>query len=137
MSNAPILIVDDDSEDKELLQEAWKELEFKNPLIFFNNGQDVLDYLHSEKAKPFLIICDVNIPRMDGFALKAKLLGDSTINYKSIPFVFWSTSVSKAQIQKAYDLGGNGFFLKDNSFEEIKQSLIDIVKYWSKSKVPE
>lgn len=137
MNTSPILIADDDTDDRELLQDAWNELDFRNPLIFFNNGKDVLQYLNSEKTKPFLILCDVNIPKMDGFELKAKILEDTELNYKSIPFVYWSSQVSKAQIQKAYNLGGNGFFVKDIRFEEIKQSLIDIVKYWLKSKVPE
>jgi CheY-like chemotaxis protein len=137
MNKAPILIVDDDSDDREFLQAAWNDLEFGNPLVFFSDGEAILEYLRSEKAKPFLILCDVNIPRMDGFELKEQLFNDSSMNYKSIPFVFWSTAVSIAQIQKAYDLGVNGFFVKENSFEDIKQSLIDIVNYWSKSKTPE
>jgi CheY-like chemotaxis protein len=74
---------------------------------------------------------------MDGFKLKEKLREDPSSNYKSTPFVFWSSAVSKSQIQKAYDLGVNGFFLKESSLHEIKNSLVYIVKYWLKSKVPE
>ncbi len=137
MNNAPILIVDDDADDREFLQDAWEELKLPNPLIFFDNGEDVLQYLKSEKPIPFLILCDVNLPKMDGFELKAKILQDAATNYKSVPFVFWSNAVSKAQTQKAYDLGVNGFFVKESSFDELKKSLIDIVNYWTKSKVPE
>jgi len=137
MNNAPILIVDDDTEDMEFLNDAWNELKFDNPLIFFNNGGEVLNYLKSEKEKPFLILCDVNIPKMDGFALKEKLLENDDMKYKSIPFIFWSSQASKSQIQTAYDLEGNGFFLKENNLEDLKKSLISIVQYWLKSKVPE
>ncbi len=137
MNNGPILIVDDDRDDRQFLQDAWEEVEFENPLLFFDNGKDVLEYLRSDKIKPFLIICDVNIPKMDGFELKEKILENPSVNYKSVPFVFWSTAVSKAQIQKAYDLGVNGFFVKEINFDEIKRSLIDIVKYWLRSKTPE
>jgi CheY-like chemotaxis protein len=137
MNYAPVLIVDDDGEDREFLQEAWNELNFKNPLLYFKNGNEVLQYLQSENTKPFLIICDVNIPVMDGFELKKKLLEDRTMNYKSIPFVFWSSQVSKTQIQKAYDLGANGFFVKENNLRDLKQSLFEIVMYWLKSKTPE
>ena len=137
MNDGPILIVDDDTDDRAFLEDAWQDLEYQNELIFFKNGKDVLDYLTSEKITPFLILCDVNIPKMDGFQLKEKIRESSLTNYKSIPFVFWSTTVSKSQIQKAYDLGVNGFFVKDTTFKEIKQSLIDIVKYWQKCKVPE
>ena len=73
---------------------------------------------------------------MDGFKLKEELLKDKNMNYASIPFVFWSTSASESEIKKSYDLGGNGFFLKGDSFHEMKESLLDIVKYWFKSKTP-
>ena len=136
MNTSPVLIVDADGEDWQLLQDAWKEMGFPNELLFFNNGEEVLHYLYTKKIIPFLILCDVNIPKMDGFALKAKLLEDTEMNYKSIPFVFWSSQASNKQIQRAYDLGVNGFFVKGNTFAEIKQSLLDIVNYWQKSKVP-
>lgn len=137
MNTAPILIVDDDEDDRQLLQDAWTELGFPNALLFFNTGEEVMHYLYTERTTPFLILCDVNIPKMDGFELKAKLLEDSAMNYVTIPFIFWSSEVSKKQIQKAYDLGVNGFFVKGSTFEEIKQSLNDIVNYWQNSKIPE
>jgi len=137
MNNAPILIVNEDPDDWELLKEAWKELDFENPLIFYDNGEDVLQYLKKEEEPPFLILCDVNLSKMDGFELKEKILQQDEVKYKGIPFVFWSLIASNRQIKKSYDLGGNGFFLKGNSFEEIKDSLNEIVKYWQKSRVPE
>lgn len=137
MKARPVLIVDEDADDKEFLLDAWADLKYENPLIFFSNGEDALHYLKTEKTTPFLILCDVNLPKISGFELKEKLLQESIINYKSIPFVFWSTAATNAQIKKAYDLGGVGFFLKGNNYDELKQSLVDIVNYWIKSKVPE
>lgn len=137
MNNEPILIVDDDADDREFIMDAWKELNYANRLIFFANGEEVLHFLETEKVVPFLILSDVNLPKMDGFELKDKLLQHTSTRYKSIPFVFWSSAMSTAQLQKAYDLGVNGIFIKEHSFEGLKQSLIDIVNYWTKSKVPE
>ncbi len=67
MNNGPVLIVDDDTDDMELLQQAWKELKYPNILIFLNSGDQALNYLKSDNTVPFLILCDVNIPRVDGF----------------------------------------------------------------------
>ena len=136
MNRGPIIIVDDDPDDREFLKEAWSELGFSNPLLFFGYGEEVLNYLSTDATKPFLILCDINIPRMDGFELKERILGDHQLNYKSIPFVYWSTAASTAQIQNAYDLGGNGFFIKEDNLEGIKRSLVEIVQYWLKSKTP-
>ena len=113
------------------------ELPFENQLIFCSSGNEVLEYLYSPETKAFLILSDVNLPKMDGFELKAKLLEEDAMNYKSIPFVFWSSAVTRSQIEKAYDVGVNGFFVKEPDFQSVKQSLIDIVNYWRKSLTPE
>ncbi len=137
MDSAPILIVDDDLDDQEFIQEAWKELHYSNPLIFFTDPKDVLNFLRKEKIIPFLIISDVKLHKMDGFEFKKKLFEDTSLNYKSIPFVFFSNSASKTQIQKSYDLGSNGFFIKGSNMKEIKETFESIIEYWKKSKVPE
>ena len=137
MNTATILIVDDDLDDQEIIQEAWKELDYQNELIFFTNPKKVINYLQEEKIVPFLIICDVNLPKMDGFEFKKKLLEDTSLNYKSIPFVFFSNTASLAQIQKSFDLGSNGFFIKGNNMREIKETFTSIIEYWQKSKAPQ
>lgn len=136
MNDSPVFIVDDDRDDREFLEQAWKELGYKNPLHFFDNGKEVLKVLKNESTVPFLILCDVNLPGMDGFELK-KQIEESIIKHKSVPFVFWSNFAAKAQIQKAFDLSVNGFFIKETKFEDIKKSLIEIYQYWQKSKTPE
>ena len=136
MNTEPILIVDGDKDEWEFLQNAWEGLEYPNQLIFFSDAEEVLSYLKKEKIIPFLIICDVNLHKMNGFELKKKLREDNLINYKSIPFVFFSNTATKAQIEKSYELGTNGFFIKGKNIEEIKNTLIDIVNYWARSKTP-
>src|SRR5688572_25373464 len=111
---APVFLVDDDLDNYEIMEVIFKELGYKNELIHFQNGEALLGYLKHVHSKPFLILCDVNIPIMDGFELKEKILEDGKLNYKSIPFIFLSTIASEAQIKKAYDLGGHGFFIKEN-----------------------
>ena len=74
---------------------------------------------------------------MDGFTFKKKILESSPLNYKSIPFVFFSDTASKEQVQESYGLGSAGFFIKGSSMKEIQETLVSIMKYWQKSKVPE
>jgi CheY-like chemotaxis protein len=136
MNDQPIFVVDDDIDDTDLLADAWKELEFKNELKFFRNAEDVLEHLKTKSTIPFLIISEVNLPKMNGLELKRKLMEEDYTNYKSIPFVFLSTSVSQSQIEAAYEVCTNGFFIKEANFEGLKQQLIDIVRYWLKSKTP-
>jgi len=136
MNDSPVFIVDGDIEDKELLEDAWKELGFTNKLYFFNNAEDVIHEMETGKVTPFLIISEMNLPRISGLELKKYLLEHKSTNFKSIPFVFLADSPSKAQIAQAYHLCTNGVFKKSDSFNKLKQQLIDIVKYWRESIVP-
>ena len=137
MKDAPVLIVDDDLDDQEFFKEAWKELGFPNPLKFFTRPDDVVNYLKGNNVPPFLIISDVNLPKMSGFDLKKKLLEDSSINHKTIPFVFFSDAATNTQIEKSYDLGSNGFFIKGSSIKDLKNTLSNIFQYWQNSRTPE
>ncbi|MEJ7767393.1 MAG: response regulator [Chitinophagaceae bacterium] len=137
MNNNPVFIVDDDTDDHHLVRECWKELGFANALVFFKSGEEVLQYLQATKVSPFLILCDVNVPAMGGFELKSILMRDELLNYKSVPFIFWSTYASNRQIKQAFSLSAHGFFIKGNKIAELKESLSEIINYWQKSKQPE
>jgi CheY-like chemotaxis protein len=135
MNDAPVFIIDDDPDELEIAQEIWPELGFNHPLEVFSQPEDLIRRLR-EKINPFLIICDVNLRKMDGFALRKKLTEETALSYKSIPFVFWSTTASDDQIKRGYDSGGHGFFIKGTNYIEIKESLKLIMAYWTESKAP-
>lgn len=136
MNISPVFIVDDDVEERDIIEEILRDLKVQNPVMFFESGFALLDHLQEDPTNPFIIICDVNLPQMDGFALRQKFTDHSTLHYKSIPFIFWSTTASNEQIKKAYDYGAHGFFFKGHNYLEIKESLSMILTYWQMSKVP-
>jgi CheY-like chemotaxis protein len=136
MNDSPIFIVDSDLEDKEILEEAWKELQFKNELYFFKNAEEAIHQLETKPVVPFLIISEINLPKVSGLEFKKYLLEHKLTNFKSIPFVFLTGDPSQLQVEQAYTLCTNGVFKKSNSFDKLKQQLVDIAKYWSESLVP-
>jgi CheY-like chemotaxis protein len=136
MNTNPIYIVDDDKDDEDLIREAFNELGITNELRFFSTAEGVLYELNNNENTPFVIISDINLPRMDGFQLREKVLEGTGIRDKSIPFIFWSTSASDAQIRRAYDLSAHGFFLKGTTYKELKERIHEMIKYWSDSLTP-
>ena len=137
MNTNPIYIVDDDTEDEDFIKEAFDELGIKNQLKFFNSAESILNQLKQDSEVPFIIISDVNLPKMDGFQLRERILNEIEVKDKTIPFIFWSTSASEAQIKRAYDLSVHGFFLKGRSFKELKEKIHEMVAYWSDSLAPQ
>src|SRR5688500_11965308 len=104
MNKAPVFIIDDDAEELDMAKIVWEELNQDHPLEVFTTPKDLEERLN-EKVNPFIIICDVNLKPIDGFALREKLMENDSLNYKSIPFVFWSTAASESQIRRAFDSG--------------------------------
>lgn len=132
----PILIVDNDEDDLDLIKEVARYLKIERPIYYFQTGTELEEFLTSSASSPFLIICDVNLPGTDGFAIKKKITENEKLKYKGVPFIYWSTSASEAQIQFAYDLPAQGFFFKPTNFDELCTTFETILAYWQKSKHP-
>lgn len=136
MNQHPIYVVDDDRDDEEMLREVMEEMELKNELKFFYTAESLLQELSSSPVVPFLIICDINLPAMDGFQLREEILARADVKDKTIPFIFWSTTATQTQVKRAYELSAHGFFIKGRTYKEVKEAVTEIVKYWSHSLSP-
>ena len=130
-----ILYIDDDTDDQEVVAQAFEELGVPNKVVGLRDGDLALSYLKTEEA-PFLILCDFKLPKMDGITLRRRIEADEDMQAKSIPFVFVSTTVSKAMIKEVYRMNVQGLFEKGDRFEEIKSVLKQIYEYWKVCKHP-
>ncbi len=134
--NGAIIIVEDDSDDKELFSEVFKELNYKNEIIFFNDGQEALAYLTSESTEPFIVFSDINMPKLNGIELRKKITENEDIRLKTIPYLFFTTSAAQPDVIDAYSKSIQGFFVKPCSFQELKNMVQTIVEYWKKCVSP-
>jgi CheY-like chemotaxis protein len=133
----PIVIVDDDPDDQELIQAAIVESGFSNQLVFFTTCKPAFEYLKSSPDQPFLIICDVNLPIQSGIEFKRDIDNDQQLRQKSIPFVFLSTSVDRGSVDTAYkEMTVQGFFRKSHSYQDLKHLLKVMIEYWNLCKHP-
>ncbi|MES2544044.1 MAG: response regulator [Bacteroidota bacterium] len=126
----PIIIIEDDIDDQEILTEVFNELECKNQIIFFPDGEQALEYLTSTDVEPFIIFSDINMPKLGGMELRAKIHENEDLRLKSIPYLFFSTSAEQKNVVDAYSKSIQGFFVKPTSYKEIKEVIGTIVSYW-------
>jgi CheY-like chemotaxis protein len=137
MKSGPIIIIDNDDDDQEVFQDVLKSLHVSNELVVFGNCDDGLAYLRTTPGQPFVIFCDINLPGLGGLEFKRRIDNDPQLRKKSIPFVFYSTSVDQKTVNEAYtQMTVQGFFQKKNSIEEIKNMVQLILDYWSECKHP-
>lgn len=126
----PIIIIEDDLDDQHILAQVFAVLECKNEIIFFSEGEKALAYLTSTEVEPFIIFSDINMPKLSGMELRAKIHENEDLRLKSIPYLFFSTSAEQQHVVDAYSKSIQGFFIKPSSFEAIKETIKTIITYW-------
>lgn len=134
--NGPIIIIEDDVDDQEFLTEVFQKLNYGNKIVFFFDGQEALDYINKTDDPPFLILSDINMPKLDGFALRAKLRTDEKLSNKCIPYLFFSTAANQKTVIDAYSQSVQGFFVKQNSLVELEKTIRAIMEYWRRCAAP-
>ena len=136
MSSNPIVVIDDDVDDQEMIERVIRKIDPDLTVRKFLDGEEALHYLEHEKEQPFLILCDINMPMMNGLELKKYIDGSEYLTRKSIPFIFLTTAGNAEQVRKAYQLKIQGFFSKGQTYDELKASITAILNYWKISKHP-
>jgi len=136
--NGPIILIDDDIDDLEITSQIITELGVKNEIVCFSSCTDALEHLQSDKRidQPFVILSDVNLPKMNGVELKKRIDQNDALRKKSIPFIFLSTAYSQAILNEVYELRVQGYFIKGTTINELKETLEMIFRYWTICKHP-
>lgn len=134
--SGPIIVIEDDADDQEILCEIFKKLDYKNEIKFFYDGHEAFDYLMASQNKPFLILSDINMPKLNGFELRDKIHNNEELRLKCIPYLFFTTSASQKAVIDAYSKSAQGFFVKPNSYDRLERTIKRIVEYWQECEAP-
>ena len=126
----PIIIIEDDQDDQEIFSEVFNELDCKNEIIFFPDGEQALEFLTNTHIEPFIIFSDINMPKLGGMELREKIHENEDLRLKSIPYLFFSTSAEQKNVVDAYSKSIQGFFVKPSNYNEIKDVIKTILNYW-------
>jgi CheY-like chemotaxis protein len=132
----PIIIIEDDLDDQEILVDIFKELNYDNKLVFFADSVQALEYLTDTEIEPFLVLSDINMPKLNGMQLREKIHNNEDLRLKSIPYLFFSTSAEQQHVIEAYSRSIQGFFVKPNDYDKLKKTIVKIVEYWQECESP-
>jgi CheY-like chemotaxis protein len=94
------------------LIDIFKELNYDNKPIFFTDSLLALEYLTDTDIEPFLVLSDINMPKLNGMELREKVHNNEDLRLKSIPYLFFSTSAEQRHVIDAYSRSIQGFFVK-------------------------
>lgn len=130
MNSHPILLVDDDEDDRYIFQEGFVQAGCKNEFIQFESGNKFLDYLKtiSREAFPSMVLLDLNMPIVDGREVLRAVKQSSDWNH--IPVVVFTTSKLDSDRKTCYELGANCFITKPSGYQEVLEVTKSITLLW-------
>jgi CheY-like chemotaxis protein len=128
-----ILMADDDEDDRENTEEAFREHHLANDFRTVKDGEELMDFLYQrgpykDAPRPGLILLDLNMPRKDGREALREIKSDP--NLRSIPVVVLTTSREEEDVLRTYDLGANSFISKPVGFDSLVQLVTTMTRYW-------
>lgn len=134
--NLTVLLAEDNPDDALLMQRAFKAQGITNPLRIVADGSEVISYLEGQGSfadrdtNPFprFIILDLKMPRMSGLEVLAWLRAHPECMV--VPTLVWSSSSDQRDVKQAYLLGANGYLVKPTDFQQFKQMLTDVFRFW-------
>ncbi len=130
-----ILLVDDDDVDAMGVERALKKLKLANPFYRARDGVEGLEMLRDKEIdQPFLLLLDLNMPRMTGIEMLKVLRSDPDLT-GTVVFVLTTSDDDKDKLA-AYNEHIAGYIVKtklDTDFSELMQ-LLD--HYWRLVELP-
>jgi CheY-like chemotaxis protein len=130
MNRLDILLVEDSINDK-LLLEAYLTKKAGVTIVYHAaNGQEALDYLGDPNSKqPNLIILDVQMPVMDGYACLKAIR--RSVNHRKVPVLMMTNMVGDSYIEKSFSNCASGHIEKPGSPRDYKETVESLYTYWS------
>jgi CheY-like chemotaxis protein len=129
--NGPIIVIEDDQDDQDLLAETFKVLDYPNKVFFFSDGYAALEFIEKTEIDPFIILSDINMPKINGFELKKKIHNNEELKVRCIPYLFFTTGTDRQAVCDAYAMSAQGFFIKPNKVADLHNIIRRIIEYWS------
>jgi CheY-like chemotaxis protein len=128
-----ILLVEDDPGDVLITREAIESSKVANRVNVVSNGEEALQFLRREASfadapRPGLILLDLNLPRLDGREVLARIKSDPDL--RRIPIVVLTTSSSDEDIVRSYDLHANAYVTKPVDFDQFMSVVRQIDEFF-------
>ena len=140
MATINILLAEDDEVDVMAVKRAFQTMKIANPLFVVNDGIEALEILRGTNGRtrlprPFIILLDLNMPRMGGLEFLDELRKDPEL-HSSVVFVM-TTSADEQDRISAYEKNIAGYVLKHSVAHSFMDAISMLEHYWRVVELPE
>ena len=128
-----ILLVEDNPADVDLAQEAFRQCDVRAHFTIAGDGQEAWDLLissgpYARVPMPDFIILDLNLPKVHGRELLARIKGHERL--RRIPTIVLTTSNHRQDIDACYDLFANTYIVKPSHWDDFVAVVRSLERYW-------
>jgi len=127
-----ILLVEDNPGDVLLVRKALERAGLRHELRVAGDGDEALALLRAPaaagRARPGLVLLDLNLPGKDGREVLAEIKGDPAL--RVLPVVVLTSSRAERDVRRAYELHANSYVTKPPSLRELQGTLARLCDYW-------
>jgi two-component system response regulator len=140
MNLQPILLVEDNDDDAELTEMAFRDANIANPIIRVRDGLEALARLHgspranAEDALPAVVLLDLKLPRLSGLEVLKRIR--DTESTRRLPVVILTSSDEERDRIQAYDQHANSYVRKPVDYDEFVAASRGLGLYWTITNVP-
>ncbi|GCE23718.1 response regulator [Dictyobacter kobayashii] len=135
-TQAPLLLIEDNDEDVELIEWALKKLSITIPLVRCADGEEALDYLYhrnnysdpQQSPIPALILLDLQLVAVDGLEVLQEIKQDERL--RMIPVIVWTSSSDEHDIEISFKQGASSYILKPMSVQRLLAIIEMLNQYW-------
>lgn len=132
----PVLLVEDDRVDAMTVKRAIRQIKMQHPMVHAENGEEALEYLqNSANEKPWIILLDLNMPKMNGIEFLEIAKKDPEL--QSIPVIVLTTSKEQQDRIESFRFGVAGYMIKPVDYSQFVEMMEAIKMYWSLSEQPD
>jgi CheY-like chemotaxis protein len=129
-----ILVCDDSEHDLYFLKRAFADIGVNARLEFVSSGFGAMDYLlgkggHATRTVPMLTILDIKMPGMNGLEL-LHWIRSQPAPLNTLPVLMLSSSILSHDIDRAHELGCNGYAVKPNGMDGMREFVRSVEAYW-------
>ena len=134
-----LLMIEDDEIDATAIKRAFTKRGLKTTLLHVSDGIEALEILRGENGKiklqaPFIILLDLNMPRLNGIELLTQLRQDPEL-HSSIVFVLTTSSADQDRLA-AYDFQIAGYMVKADMRGDYDKVIELLDNYWAVVTLP-
>lgn len=112
-----ILLADDDADDRMLFRDIVKDLGLKITLHTVNDGEELMNYLHTARQLPDVIFVDIMMPKKDGLTCLREIKASEAL--QSLPVIVFSNSDNNMLVELTLSEGASYFVRKQHGYNKM------------------